>query len=81
MIQRALSICSTYTLLANEFDQIRQICQLNNYPISFVDTCIGIGLTKHRKQVQQQQQQQELADDRSRETSKFVEIPYVGNKN
>ena len=32
MVQRALSICSTYTLLANEFDEIRRICQLNDYP-------------------------------------------------
>jgi hypothetical protein len=47
MIQRALAICSTYSSLAIEFENIRQIGLHNGYPLSFLDTRIGIGLTKH----------------------------------
>ena len=79
MIQRALSICSTYTLLANEFDEIRRISQLNNYPISFVDTCIGIGLTKHRNKFNNNNNMN-LPMIGPEKRRMFVEIPYVGNK-
>jgi hypothetical protein len=47
MICRALTICSTYTSLAAEFNEIRRIGQANDYPISFIDTHIGIGLSRH----------------------------------
>lgn len=77
MIQRALTICSTYTLLANEFDQVRRICQLNNYPWSFVDTCIGIGLTKHRNK---QSETKNSPVNGPAKRRMFVEIPFVGNK-
>ncbi len=49
MIQRALAICSTYSSLAIEFENIRQIGLHNGYPLSFIDTRIGIGLSKHLK--------------------------------
>ena len=74
---RALSICSTYTLLAKEFDEIRRICQLNDYPISFVDTCIGIGLTKHRNKNSGTKTLPDLDPAKRR---MFVEIPFVGDK-
>ena len=79
MIQRALSICSTYALLANEFDQIRRISQLNNYPMSFVDISIGIGLTKHRNKFNNNNNRNSpmIGPEKRR---MFVEIPYVGNK-
>ncbi|CAF4448673.1 unnamed protein product [Rotaria sp. Silwood2] len=44
MIHRALATCSTYTSLATEFENIRQIGLHNGYPLSFLDTRIGIGL-------------------------------------
>ena len=47
MIQRVLSFCSTYSLLADELNKIRHYCHLNGYPRDFVDTRIGIGLTKY----------------------------------
>jgi hypothetical protein len=47
MIQRALSVCSTYSLLDIEFKEIRYYSHLNGYPRGFVDTLIGIGLTKY----------------------------------
>lgn len=49
MIQRALAMCSTYSSLAIEFDNIRLIGLRNGYPLSFIDTRIGIGLSKHLK--------------------------------
>ncbi|CAF3120231.1 unnamed protein product [Rotaria socialis] len=38
MIDRALRICSTYQLLSTEFNEIRKIAKLNDYPTSMVDT-------------------------------------------
>ncbi|CAF5026326.1 unnamed protein product [Rotaria sp. Silwood1] len=46
MIQRALAMCSTYSSLAIEFENIRQIGLHNGYPLSFIDTRIGIGLSR-----------------------------------
>ncbi|CAM4988700.1 unnamed protein product, partial [Rotaria socialis] len=34
MIDRALRICSTYQLLSTEFNEIRKIAKLNDYPTS-----------------------------------------------
>ena len=49
MIQRALTTCSTYSSLAIEFENIRQIGLHNGYPSSFIDTRIGIGFSKYLK--------------------------------
>ena len=76
MIQRSLSICSTYTLLSNEVDQIRFSSQLNNYPSSFIDTCIGVGLTKYLNR-NNTSYSPVMGPEKRR---MFVEIPYVGNK-
>ena len=43
MIQRAINTCSTYSLLAEELDRIRNLCHMNVYPRNFVDIRIGIG--------------------------------------
>ena len=77
MIQRALSIWFTYTLLADEFDQVRRICQLNDYPLSFVDICIGIGLTKHRNKHSEPKNSPVIGRAKRR---MFVEIPFVGSE-
>jgi hypothetical protein len=42
MVQRAINVCSTYQLLSDEFEQIRQLGLKNGYPISFLHTQIGI---------------------------------------
>lgn len=47
MVRRALAICSTYSNLTKEFDEIRRIATNNDYPLSFIDTQIGIGLSRH----------------------------------
>ncbi|CAF0858431.1 unnamed protein product [Didymodactylos carnosus] len=76
MVQRALSICSSYSLLAKEFENIRQITKRNGYPSTFVDIRIGIGLTKW------------LGKDNSKRINTvtgpvkkkmFFELPYVGS--
>ncbi|CAM4847719.1 unnamed protein product [Rotaria magnacalcarata] len=46
MIDRALRISSTYQLLSIEFNEIRKIAKLNDYPTSMVDTLIGIKFSK-----------------------------------
>jgi hypothetical protein len=52
MVQRAINVCSTYQLLSDEFEQIRQLGLKNGYPISFLHTQIGIGLSKYLKKPQ-----------------------------
>jgi hypothetical protein len=47
MIISTLSICSTYQSFTIEFDEIRRIGQANNYPLSFINVHIGIGLRKY----------------------------------
>ncbi|CAM4953824.1 unnamed protein product [Rotaria socialis] len=49
MVNRALIICSTYTSLATEFNEIRRIGLMNGYTSSFIDTLIGIKLSEYRK--------------------------------
>ncbi|CAF4810891.1 unnamed protein product, partial [Rotaria socialis] len=49
MVNRALIICSTYTSLAAEFNEIRRIGLMNGYTSSFIDTLIGIKLSEYRK--------------------------------
>ena len=45
MVQRALYVCSNYSLSCHELDNIRKIGQQNGYPLSFISTRIGIGLS------------------------------------
>jgi hypothetical protein len=47
MTRRALSICSTYPSWSAEFDDRRRIGQADNYPLSFINAHIGIGLNKY----------------------------------
>jgi hypothetical protein len=76
MIRRALSICSTYASLVAEFDEIRRIGQANDYPTSFIDAHIGVGLSRYMAE----------QNDASSPTPKpigcdkkrmYAEIPYV----
>ena len=46
MIQQALSVCPTYSLLDIELKVVKYYSHLDGYPRGFVDTLIGIGLTK-----------------------------------
>jgi hypothetical protein len=47
MVRRALSICSSFTSLTTEFDEVRRIGLANGYPLSFIDLHIGIGFGNH----------------------------------
>ncbi|CAF0938490.1 unnamed protein product [Rotaria sordida] len=51
MVNRALIICSTYTPLAAEFNEIRRIGLRNDYPLSFIDNIIGIKLSQYRRKM------------------------------
>ena len=46
MIQQALFVCPTYSLLDIELKEVKYHSHLDGYPRGFVDTLIGIGLTE-----------------------------------
>ena len=73
MVRRALAICSTYSALTNEFDEIRRIALNNDYPRNFIDTSIGIGLSQYRNRESGQQQKPIGCEKKQM----YVEIPYV----
>jgi hypothetical protein len=75
MVQRAINVCSTYQLLSDEFEKIRQIGLQNGYPISFLHTQIGIGLTKYLKKPQTNISEPILGCEKQK---LYVEIPYTG---
>ncbi|CAF1226316.1 unnamed protein product [Rotaria sordida] len=49
MVNRALNICSTYKHLEDEFNEIRRISLLNNYPLSFIDIIIDTPIIENDK--------------------------------
>lgn len=75
MVQRALAVCSTYTLLATEFNEIRKIARKNGYPLSFIDKRIGIGLSNFLKK-STNPDTSVIGCEKKR---MYVEIPYVGD--
>ena len=75
MIQRALSVCSTYYLLDIEFKEIRYYSHLNGYLRGFVDTLIGIGLTKHPNRNNNETNLPVSGCDKQR---LYVEVPFIG---
>ena len=77
MIQRALSVCSTYALLDIELDDVRYYCDLNGYPWHFVDTLIGIGLTKYLNRNNKEPNLPVAGCERQR---LYVEVPFIGNQ-
>jgi hypothetical protein len=80
MIRRALSIRSTYQSLAVEFDEIRRIGRANNYPSSFIDIHIGIGLSKYltTKAKTSSPTTPTTTTIELKKKHMYVEIPYVG---
>ena len=78
LIQRALSVCSTYSLLNNELNRVRYYCHLNGYPRGFVDTRIGIGLTKYLNR--SNNDESDLPVGGCEKQRLFVEIPFIGEQ-
>ncbi|CAF3405116.1 unnamed protein product [Rotaria socialis] len=77
MVNRALIICSTYTSLAAEFNEIRRIGLLNGYTSSFIDTIIGIKLSQYRKKNNDVIQSPQSGPDVKKRM--YVEIPFIEN--
>ncbi|CAF4942844.1 unnamed protein product, partial [Rotaria socialis] len=75
MTDRALRICSTYQLLSTEFNEIRKIAKLNDYPTSMVDTLIGIKFSKYRNKQQSNEPTTKNSNDNRQII--YVEIPYI----
>ena len=83
MIQRALSVCSTYSLLDDELNKLWDYCHLNGYPRDFVDTRIGIGLTKYLNKNNNNNNNNEESNLTVAGCEKqrlFVEIPFIGEQ-
>jgi len=72
MVQRALAVCSTYTLLTTEFDKNRRNCS-TRYPLSFINIRIGIGLSNFLKSSTTSR----TAAIGCEKKRMYVEIPYV----
>jgi hypothetical protein len=77
MHQRALSVCSIYSLLDEELNKIRHYSHLNGYPRDFVDTRIGIGLTKYLKRNNDGSDLPLAGCEKQR---LFVEVPFIGEQ-
>jgi hypothetical protein len=77
MIQRAISVYSTYALLAVELEGIRRICRLNGYPRGFVDVRIGIGSTKYLSKNGAKSNLPEAGYNKDR---MYVEVPFIGDQ-
>ncbi|CAF1508570.1 unnamed protein product [Adineta steineri] len=74
MVQRALAVCSSYTLLSVEFDDIRKLGLQNGYSLSFIEARIGIALDKYRKR-NTRIKTPIIGSEKKR---MYVEIPYAG---
>jgi hypothetical protein len=72
IVQRAINVCSAYQLLSDEFEQIRQLGLKNGYPISFLHTQIGIGLSKYLKKPQRNISEPILGCEKQKCTSKYL---------
>ncbi|CAF1450959.1 unnamed protein product [Rotaria sordida] len=74
MVNRALNICSTYTLLETELDEIRKIGLKNDYPLSFIDTIIAIKLSQHRNKINGKLNEPKIGCDKKK---MCVELPFI----
>ena len=75
MIHRTLAMYSTYSSLAIEFENIRQIGLHNGYSLSFLDTRIGIGLSKYLKKTTTPSNTNAGCEKKRM----YLEIPYTGS--
>ena len=75
MVRRAISICSTYELLLVELKQIRRYGLANGYPRSFIDTHIGVGLSRYMQKQVSQVIEKPFGWEKKR---MYVEIPFIG---
>ena len=76
MIERALSVCSTYSLLDIELDEVRYYSHLNGWPCDFFDALIVIGLTKYLNRNNKESNLPVAGCEKQR---LFVEVLYIGN--
>ncbi|CAF4709196.1 unnamed protein product, partial [Rotaria sp. Silwood2] len=74
MVNRALNICSTYKLLDDEFNKIRRFGLDNDYPLSFINTIIGIQLSQHRNKMITKLDKPIIENDKKKI---YVEIPFI----
>ena len=77
MIQRVLSVCSTYSLLDIGLDEVRYYSHLNGDPRDFVDTRIGIGLTKYLNNNNEESNLPVAECDKQR---LYVEVPFIAEQ-
>ncbi|CAF3989818.1 unnamed protein product, partial [Rotaria sordida] len=74
MVNRALIICSTYVSLSDELNKIRRIGLKNDYPLSFIDTIIGIKLSQYRQKMNGESKSTLIECDKNK---MYVELPFI----
>ena len=75
MVRRALSICSTYLSLTEEFAEIRRYGLANGYPRSFIDIHIAVGLSRYMERQVPQTIERPIGCEKKR---MYVEVPFIG---
>ncbi|CAF0949469.1 unnamed protein product [Didymodactylos carnosus] len=75
MVYRAIKICSSFTLLHQEFEFIQTVAQENGYPLQFVESIIRreLGMVLGPTTVARQQAPQEKIDN------VVFRVPFFGN--
>ncbi|CAF4797420.1 unnamed protein product, partial [Rotaria sp. Silwood2] len=66
----------TYKLLEDEFNEIRRFGLDNDYPLSFINTMIGIKLSHHRNKINKKLEQPIIENDKKK---MYVEIPFISS--
>ena len=81
MIQQALSVCTSYSLLAVKLDEIEHICQWKDYPHGFIGTRIGIGLAEYMNyDGDNNNRQLNVPVARDEKDRMYVEGPVIGDQ-
>ena len=73
--RRALSICSIYLSLTEEFAEIRRYGLANGHPRSFIDIHIGVGLGRYMERQVPQTTVRPIDCEKKR---MYVEISFIG---
>ncbi|CAF4509074.1 unnamed protein product [Rotaria socialis] len=76
IVYRGIRICSTFTLLHEEFNFIRKVSKDNGYPSNFIERQVRETLDRHmekQKQKSSQEQIQEETQDHKKKTTAMMQ--------
>ncbi|CAF0726153.1 unnamed protein product [Adineta ricciae] len=80
MIYRAIKICSTFDLMVDEFNFIRNIALKNEYPINFIESQIRKTLNRYYNSSNELKPTKPVSTmpDTKKTTQLYIDIPYFG---